>query len=162
MTHYPLMFTWRDVVSGNGYLAGVTLYGRVLMTREDDKWWTYGVRPGAIAEFGETPAESLNKFHDRYKMVLYDFAEAALNFESFKNEVEKFYAQPDREEENRWTQAFLAVRNGKAEVEHPFDNLPRENPEARPTGVSVQALNELQRFTPTDNIPDAYAYAAAA
>jgi len=121
MTHYPIMFTWRDVVSGNGYLAGVTLSGTALMTKEDDgKWWAYGVRPGAIADFGETPQEALNKFHERYKMVLYDFAGEALHFERFKNEVEKFYNQPDQEEEDRWLQAVLAIRNGKVEVETPL------------------------------------------
>ncbi len=163
MTHYPIVFTWRDVVSGNGYLAGVTLYGTALMTKEDDgKWWVYGVRPGAIADFGETPQEALNKFHERYKMVLYDFAEEAMDFDAFKSEVEKFYAQPDREEEDRWLRAVLAIRHGQVQVEPPFDALPRENPEKRPSGVSVQALNEMKRFTPMDNVPDTYACAAAA
>ena len=163
MTHYPIMFTWRDVVSGNGYLAGVTLYGTALMAKEDDdKWWSYGVRPGAIADFGETPPEALNKFHERYKMVLYDIAEAALDFDAFRNEVEKFYNQPDREEEERWLQAVLAIRRGKVEVVTPFNALPVENPETRPTGVSIQALNEMKRFTPMDNVPDTYKFAAPA
>jgi hypothetical protein len=163
MTHYPIMFTWRDVVSGHGYLAGVTLYGTALITKEDDgKWWAYGVRPGAIADFGETAQEALSKFHERYKMVLYDFAGEVTNFDAFKNEVEKFYTQPDQEEEDRWMQAVLAIRNGKVDVEAPFNALPRENPEKRPTGVSIQALNEMQRFTPMDNIPDIYRFAAAA
>ncbi len=46
MPDYPVMFTVRDTVSGNGFLAGITLTGRALMTREaDGKWWVYGVRP---------------------------------------------------------------------------------------------------------------------
>ena len=50
MASYPVMFTLRDTVSGNGFLAGITLTGRALMKREDDeKWWIYGVRPAAIA-----------------------------------------------------------------------------------------------------------------
>ena len=53
---YPLMFTYRDVISGDGFLAGITLSGRALMIKENDEWWMYGVRPGAIAETGKTPA----------------------------------------------------------------------------------------------------------
>lgn len=163
MTHYPIMFTWRDVVSGNGYLAGVTLYGTALMIKEDDgKWWSYGVRPGAIAEFGDTPQEALNKFHERYKMVLYDFASEALHFETFKTEVEKFYIQPDQEEESRWLQAVLTIRHGQVQAEPPFDALPKVNPERRPTGVSVEALNEMQRVSPIDNVLDTYSCACAA
>jgi hypothetical protein len=163
MTHYPIMFAWRDVVSGNGYLAGVTLYGTALMAKEDDgKWWSYGVRPGAIAEYGETAQVALNKFHERYKMVLYDFAEEAMDFSAFKNEVEKFYAQPEPEDEARWLEAVLAIRHGKVAVEPPFSELPRENPEKRPTGVSIQSLNEMQRFTPMDNVLDTYECVAAA
>lgn len=163
MTHYPIMFTWRDVVSGNGYMAGVTLYGTALMTREDDgKWWSYGVRPGAIADFGETAQEALNKFHERYKLLLYDFAEEAGDFSAFKQEVENFYAQPDEEEEGRWLQAVTAIRHGLVQVEPPFDALPRESPDKRPTGVSIQSLNEMQRCTPMDNVPDIYRFAAAA
>ena len=157
------MFTWRDVVSGNGYLAGVTLYGTALMTKEDDgKWWCYGVRPGALADFGEIPLEALNKFHERYKMVLYDIAGEATSFDAFKNEVEKFYNQPDLEEEDRWQRAVLAIRQGEVEVEPPFSELPRENPETRPAGVSIQALHEMQRFTPMDNVPDYCSLAKAA
>ena len=163
MTHYPIMFTWRDVVSGNGYLAGVTLYGTALIVKEDDgKWWSYGVRPGAIADFGDTPQHALNKFRERYKTLLYDIAEEAHDFGAFKAEVERFYAQPDPEEEARWLQAVLAVRHGHLDVEAPFDALPRENPEKRPTGVSIQALHEMQRFTPMDNVLDTYEFASAA
>lgn len=163
MTHYPIMFTWRDVVSGNGYLAGVTLYGTALVVKEDDgKWWSYGVRPGAIAEWGDTPQETLNKFRERYKIVLYDMAEEASDFATFKTEVERFYTQPDPEEEARWLQAVLAIRHGQVDVESPFDALPRENPEKRPTGVSIQSLHEMQRFTPMDNVLDTYEFAAAA
>jgi hypothetical protein len=163
MPDYPVMFTVRDAVSGNGYLAGVTMSGRAVVCREDDgKWWVYGVRPGAIAEWGTTPLDAFHKFRDRYKTLLFDIAEEFHDFESFKREVEQFYNQPDPEEENRWVAAFQAIRSGSVEIEAPFTDLPKESPEKRPTGVFVQPLHQLKRFTASDNIQESTELAAAA
>jgi hypothetical protein len=164
MTNYPVMFTFRDAVSGNGFLAGVTLSGRGLMVNEDDRWWVYGVRPGAIAECGQTPLEAFAKFRNRYKNVLFDIAAESNTFHSFRRDVEQFYYQPDAEEEKRWEEAFLALREGKLILEKPFCDLPRENPENRPSQITIARLDEIKRFrfTPTDNIPDKYVMAAAA
>jgi hypothetical protein len=162
MTHYPVMFTFRDAVSGNGFLAGVTLYGRGLMTHEDGLWWVYGVRPGAIADCGQTPGEAFAKFRSRYTGVLFDIAAESLTFESFRHDVERFYYQPDHEEEQRWESAFLALREGHVIPEKFFAELPRENPEGRPTQIAIARLDEMKRFRPTDNVPDKYVMAAAA
>ena len=91
MTCYPLIFTYRDAVSGNGFLAGVTVTGRALITREDGKWWMYGVRPAGIAETGNTPNETFLSFRQRYSAVLFDIAAEAETFEAFKEEVERFF-----------------------------------------------------------------------
>ena len=48
--NHPIMLTLKDAISGQGFLAGITLSGRALMRHEDGKWWMYGVRPGGIAE----------------------------------------------------------------------------------------------------------------
>ena len=160
---YPLMLTLRDAVSGNGFLAGVTLYGRALMVFEDGKWWMYGVRPGAIAESGTTPQETFASFRERYKLALFDIAEEASDFEDFKASVESFYTQPDYFEENRWETAFKAIRSGNIIPEPPFfSTLPRVSPETRPTEIAVQRLDEQQRFSATDNVPDTYMLPLAA
>ena len=77
MTNYPVMFTFRDAVSGNGFLSGVTLGGRALIVHEpeDQAWRIYGVRPAPIAESGNTPLEAFANFRNAYKNVLFDFAE---------------------------------------------------------------------------------------
>lgn len=159
--HYPLLFTLRDAISGNGFLAGITISGRALMIREDGAWCIYGVRPGAIAESGSTPEEAFLKFRERYKSVLFDFAEEYNDFASFKAEVERFYNEPDLEEENRWTEAFRKLRSGEVTPEPPFSALPKEDPENRPTQITVQRLDaKQQRFTPTDNVIDHLSRAA--
>ena len=44
MFDYPVMFTLRDAVSGNGFLAGVTVSGRATVREEDGQWWMHGAR----------------------------------------------------------------------------------------------------------------------
>jgi|SRR5271154_4637560 len=157
MTRYPVMFALRDAVSGNDFFAGVTLSGRALMTKEaDGKWWMYGVRPAAIAESGTTPEETFLRFRNAYKNLLFDLAEEAVNFDFFKHSVEQFYSQPDKEEEAAWLGAFNALRSGKAIPDEPFfAQLPKEDPEKRPTQITVERLDqEHTRYSPTDNVPD--------
>ena len=135
MPDYPVMFTVRDTVSGNGFLAGVTLTGRAVMCKEEDgKWWIYGVRPGAIAESGTTPQEAFLRFRNSYKNVLFDYASCAAKYENFRDAVDAFYHQPDNEEEARWMSAFKALRSGEAKPKRPCSSqrcrrkIPRSGP----------------------------------
>jgi hypothetical protein len=157
------MFTFRDAISGNGFLAGVTLSGRALIVHEDDAWWIYGVRPGAIAESGQTPQEAFLKFRNVYKTVLFDIAEESTDFDFLKKEIERFYHEPDDEEELRWTKAFQDIRLGNIQPEEPFASLPHEDPETRPTQISVERLDKKEaRFSASDNVPDIFAIPKAA
>ena len=153
---YPLLFTYQDAVSGEGFLAGITLSGRALMEEEDGEWWLYGVRPGTIVESGKSPQEAYLRFKNRYKEVLFDVANEAGTFEAFKQEIERFFYQPDPAEEQRWEAALKAIRGGQ-EVPQPFSDLPRQAPEDRPTAVAVVRLDaEHTRFMPSDNTLDRY------
>jgi hypothetical protein len=164
MPDYPVMFTVRDTVSGNGFLASVTLTGRAIMCYEDGKWWMYGVRPAPIAESGDTPQETFLRFRNSYKNVLFDFAECSAKYENFREGVEEFYHQPDQLEEDRWTNAFRAIRRGEVTPEPPFFSaLPKEDPETRPTQIAVERLDkENTRYTATDNVTDRFVMAQAA
>jgi hypothetical protein len=162
---HPLMFTFRDIISGSGYLGGITLSGRLLMMQENDgKWWLYGVRPGAIAESGDRPEETFRRFRNRYRETLFDIAEESKNFEEFKAEVERFYYEPDCLEETRWEDAFRAARaQGLETPPPPFSNLPIESPEVYPAGVTIERLDgECKRIQPSDNVSDSYRYMAKA
>jgi hypothetical protein len=164
MNSYPLMFTFRDAVSGNGFLAGVTLSGRALMVQEETHGWCiYGVRPAAIAETGTTPQEAYLRFRNRYKEVLFDISGESKDFESFRQETERFYYEPDAVEEQRWEDAFQALRNGTVVPREPFVcALPKENPESRPSQIAIARLDEVKRFQASDNVSDTYVMAAAA
>jgi hypothetical protein len=165
MPDYPVMFTVRDVVSGNGYLAAVTLSGRAIMCEEEDgKWWVYGVRPGAIAENGTTPGEAFSRFRNAYKNVLFDIAAESPAYEAFREAVEKFYYQPDPDEEERWEAAFKAIRTRAVlPAEDFFSKMPKQAPETRPTQLTVERLDkENTRYKPTDNVTDYFALPTAA
>jgi hypothetical protein len=162
---YPVMFTVRDAISGNGFLAAVTLSGWALMVREDDdKWWVYGVRPSAIAESGSTPEEAFHRFRDAYKNVLFDAAKEAIQYEDFEKEIQRFYYEPEKSQEDRWVAAFQAIRAGQVIPEPPFfSQLPREAPETRPTQITVERLDASStRYTPVDNVLDYFALPTAA
>jgi hypothetical protein len=163
MSCHPLLFTLRDTISGYGFLAGITLSGRALMVHEDDKWWMYGVRPGGIAESGDSVDEAFLRFRNRYKEVLFDIAAEHREFNTFKTEVERFFYEPDPQEEQRWEDAVAAIRSAADFTPPPpFSDLPRETPETRPSQITVERLDDQKRrFMPTDNVVDTY-YSASA
>lgn len=161
--HHPLMFTFRDIISGDGFLAGITVSGKALMLYEDERWCIYGVRPGALAASGETPQGALLDFRKRFKEVLFDIADESRTFEAFRQEVERFFYEPDREDERRWEDALIAVRTGNFVPESPFSELPKQSPEIRPTQITVERLDgESKRFMPSDNVADVYLFPTAA
>ncbi len=162
MTDYPVIFTLRDPVAGRGYWAGVTLCGRAVMCQEDGEWWIYGVQPGAIAESGTTPGDAFFNFRNRYKGVLFDFAEEAKSFQDFEREVKRFFGQSDTEEALRWKTAFQAIRSGAVKPEDEFfAKLPKEAPEAKEPSVSVELI-DLAKARPEQNVQDCFALAPAA
>lgn len=155
--HHPLIFTFRDTISGDGFLVGITVSGRALMVQEDARWWMYGVRPGAIAESGETPQEGFLRFRNRYTQILFDIASECRTFETLKQEVERFFYEPDRVEERRWEDALTAIRAGDFSPPPPFNELPTVIAETRPSQITVERLDEKnRRFMPSDNVPDTY------
>lgn len=156
---HPIMITLRDTISGDGFLAGITLSGRALMREEDGKWWMYGVRPAAIAESGETVEEAFARFRNRYKEVLFDLAEESTTFDSFKAAVEQFFyeADADSEDEEVWENSLKAIRASQCVPPPPFSSLPREAPESKPSQITVELLSRADaRFRPSDNVTDTY------
>jgi predicted RNase H-like HicB family nuclease len=160
LKEHPIMLTLRDAVSGDGFLASITLSGRALMRREDDgKWWMYGVRPAGIAASGDSIEEAFSQFRKTYTEVLFDIAQEKRVFEDFKAEVESFFYEADvnDEDEQLWEKALTAIRAGEAAPPDEFSKLPRESPETKPTQISVERLDrENRRFMPSDNVSDTY------
>lgn len=152
---HPILITLQETISGNGFLAKVTLSGRTLVRQEDDgKWWMYGVRPAAIAESGCTVDEAFLRFKQAHKEVLIDFAQDSKDFDQFRAEVEHFFNETDSDEDH-WNEALKTVRNECAAPPEPFAKLPRQSPETRPARIEVERLDgKLTPFAASDNMTE--------
>jgi len=165
LKNHPIMVTSRDAISGDGFLAGITLSGRALMRKEDDgKWWMYGVRPAALAESGTTIDEAFSHFHNRYLETLFDIAQEATSFDHFRQEVENFFNEGDAndEDERLWEESLKAIRAGNISPPDEFGALEKKSPETNPPQVMIERLNEAgKRFKPSDNVRPTYSFPSA-
>jgi hypothetical protein len=148
MNHYPLLFNFRDKVSGDGFLASVSVQGRGLAADEDDGWWMYGVEPGDLAAGGATFAEAQCEFRKTFTSILFDIAEDAKDFKTFRAEVNRFFKGINHPTEEEWNAAVLEVRAGKITSDAISKSLPTR-PANSPRSVEVKLL---QSFTLKDNV----------
>lgn len=161
---HPIMLMLQDPISGNGFMARITMSGRALMRLEEDgRWWMYGVRPAGIAASGVNIEEAFLLFRKRYKEILMDAALSCETFEDFEAEVQRFFQEndADNEDERSWEAALAGIRDGSCQPPEPFAHLPRRSPESSPSFMKVERVDELakdKRLMPSDNVPDVYAY----
>jgi hypothetical protein len=157
---HPILITLQDTISGDGFLARVTMSGRTLMRHEEDgKWWMYGVRPAALAESGCTVDEAFLRFRQAYTEVLFDIAQDSTSFDQFRTEVERFFNEGDADEQS-WEEALKSVRDGRTAPTAAFSDLPRQSPDARPARIEVERLDgKIQPFSAKDNVTATYSMA---
>ena len=160
LREHPILITLSDTVSGDGFLAKVTMSGRTLMRQEDDgKWWMYGVRPAAIAESGGSVDEAFLRFRQAHKNVLFDIAHESKTFDEFRTEVERFFNEGDIDEQ-AWENALKAIRDGHLVPPEPFSKLPRQSPDSRPARIEVERLDgKITPFAASDNVTDSISIA---
>ena len=108
--HYPLFFTYRDHVFGNGFLAEVISHGRALLADEDGEIWINGVEPGGLAATGTDPKAALDEFHGAFTAVLIDLATDARDFDAFQAAVKEFFQEVNDPTAADWTAAVEDVR----------------------------------------------------
>ena len=152
---YPLIFTFREPIAGEAFVAGVDVRGKVVACLEDDgEWWFYGVLPGAMAEGGVSAQEAYARFTLAFRTVLADAAMSSRTFEDFKRAAERFVLQEDAVESERWRSALEAVRSGRTIQDAPFDDLPRLSGTDTAFGVEVVRLGSAT--APTSSSTDQY------
>lgn len=132
---YPLLFGYRDLVQGQGFVAGVETSGRALLVEEGDgAVCLYGVEPGGLAGVGGSRDAAVTDFREHYRTILYDIAADAQDFEEFRAEVERFVSEISDERE--WEEAVEDVRAGKIASE----DLPKVSVTSVQFGVNVRRL----------------------
>jgi hypothetical protein len=153
---HPLVFTLQDAVTGCGFLAGIVVTGKAVMEQEDGKWWMYGVCPGGLAGSGSTPNEAFVDFRNRYKETLFDMAEEFSSFLTFRSAVQSFFAEEDKQEEDRWEKALEFLRQNEKSITGPFKEMPRKLPGDYKVGIRIDRLEKKNKaqLTPANNIQD--------
>ncbi len=113
MKLYPLVFSFRDLIAGNGYVATVAMDGRVVLAEEDDQdIWMFGVQPGGIAGGERQQALAFAEFKKSYISVLFDIAADALSFDEFKEKVTAFFGEINEPNLADWERARAEVKSG--------------------------------------------------
>ena len=144
---YPMIFTIRELVSAEPYLAGVTVRGRGLMLQDEDgSWWLSGVEPGGVAVSGGTPQETYLRFIEALKSILSDIAAESASFDEFSSAVGKFVKEADDKENARWWQRVDALRSGDLVPDETFSSLPKQ-PAESPAFASVERLDNVGSFS---------------
>lgn len=145
MTRYPLLFSRRELVEGNGFVARVAVSGRALLTEEDGEVWVEGVNPGGFAAGGKSPGEALAEFSSAFRSILFDIAADADRFEDFRDEIQKFFQETSPPGLREWEEAVQEVRAGRISAEW-LKKRPAESKlgvEVVEVSVPVATNNEL-------------------
>jgi len=141
MTRYPILFNRRELIEGNGFVAGVAVRGRALLTDEEEEgeYWVEGVNPGGFAARGGSPSEALAAFVAELRTVLFDIATDGRSFEEFRADVEKFFHETNKIALAEWEEAVQEVRNGRVKVDW-LTHRPAESP----LGIEVLLIRQPQ------------------
>jgi hypothetical protein len=145
-TRYPLLFSYRDTLFGNGMLVEVQVVnGRALCVREADDYWVYGINPGGMAAHGVDPDSAHAAFRKTFSHILVDLAVGSENLESFAAAVQKFFDETNEGYEVEWKDAISAVRRGDVSLEG-IPLVPANSPRS-----IVVSVKQVEQVTPQDN-----------
>jgi len=144
---YPLFFSYRDLIAGSGFVAGVAIKGSVLLDTTGGEVWMYGVQPGGIAGGGFDRTGAFSEFRRSYLSVLYDLAGAAQSFKEFKAEVTRFFSEVNQPNAADWTAALAAVRKDGSSL----DGLTKVDADSEKCGLEVVLLTGVKHANPELN-----------
>lgn len=125
MERYPIFLTFKELIAGEKFIAGISGRIRASLVKDEGKYWFYGVNPGGIDDGGVTLAEAQFRFRDSFKKVLQEIAQDCHSFEAFQTEVQNFITETDDAEEKDWLSARQSIRDGVEKPEADIDQLPR-------------------------------------
>lgn len=147
MKLYPLVFAFRDIIIGNGYVASVAMDGQALLVEEDDgDTWVHGVQPGGVAG-GDAKERNLalNAFKTSYLSALFDIAAEVTSFDQFKARTQAFFGAINESILEDWIKARHDVLKSSTTL----DGLVTVNADANPPRLDV---NELAPAKATSNM----------
>ena len=146
---WPLIFSYRGNVFGQGYFASVSAVSRVLGIQEEDGIWLSGVQPGGIAAGGQDLWEARVAFRQAFVGVLADIASSVGDFPAFQAEVARFLEERDDRAFEEWAAAVDANRR------KPLDWAQMKQLPIMSAGMTPSMTAVLRsEMTPADNLID--------
>jgi hypothetical protein len=161
---YPLVFSFRNLIAGNGYVAAVAMDGRVILAEgvtfgdENEETWMFGVQPGDVAGDASGDRQKLaafTAFKKNYDNVLLDIAAEATSFEEFKTKATEFFSGVNPPNLADWERARIEVRSGNLSL----DDLPIVKSSARAPSLTIEMVVP-ERVSSEDNACQTLAEAA--
>lgn len=114
MTDYALFFESGGPILGDGYIASVRVYGRLLAVQDDGgQFELSGVNPGSLLSLGTTLNEAYQELVESLRRVLIDIASDVSGFEAFSHQARDFFNTTDPQAETRWLAARTRARRGE-------------------------------------------------
>lgn len=115
---WPLVFSYRGLVRGNGFSAIVDAVCRVLAEEQDSGGiWMNGAEPGGFAAGGDDIDSAHAAFTKMFRDILTDTAEEMDGFDGFRNEMTRFFEDIDRGVNRAWLKAWEDNRKGTLDCE---------------------------------------------
>lgn len=151
----PLVFSFRELVIGNGFIASVQMCGRALMDEADETWLT-GIAPVGFSGGGMDRTEAFGAFRRAWFEILVDIANESADFASFRELSLEFLRSSQEAMTREWEEALAIVRaNGVTD-----DRLRRAPDEEHQVSFSVDEILP-EHFAPDKNQVDSGLKAAA-
>jgi hypothetical protein len=154
---YPLVFSFRNLIAGNGYVASVAMHGRVVLAEGalstegggNQEIWMFGVQPGDIAGGAggdQQRSVAFVAFKKSYDEVLQDIAAEATSYEEFKEKVTEFFGEVNGPNLNDWEHALGEVRAGRLTL----DELPTVRAASKVPSLTIEKVVP-ERVSSDDN-----------
>lgn len=150
----PIVFTYRQPVLGNGFVAGVRMRGRALIENEGNEVWVTGVAPAGFAGGGLDRASAIADFRKGWTDILFEIAKESISYEDFSAKSRVFLESSVEDMTEQWEAARTAVRgSGYADESMPTASLEEQI-------VHIEII-DLTKYAPHDNEFDEPVKAAA-
>ena len=134
---WPLVFSYRGRVKGQGFTAKVICAVRVLAEQQSDgELWLSGSEPGWFAARGATLKEANANLKKMFHGILLDKAEEAPDFAIFRENLLVAFSDADRLVRKEWVEAWIANKDGKLDCTA-MERLPRVVEEDASVWVNV-------------------------
>jgi hypothetical protein len=154
MNRYPILFgPHGGLVAGKGFIAHVSIRGRCIIEETGEGFFSaLGVNPGAVAGDGASMGEAYRNLLERVRLVVFEIADEADDFEGFAEQVRRFVLETNRLNAADWMAAVARVRAGDLDLEGVRrENADRET-EVEILRVAIQPEQDVDHQAPNPSL----------